>query len=401
MFRRIAVWAAVVAAIIGGFAWALRPQPIPVEIATVDRGEIEVTVADEGVARIRDVFTVSSPVPGRVLRSPLDEGDLVTEGETVVAMIEPQAPAFLDIRLRREAEAAERSAEAALSLAGAELTRAQAELRFWQTELDRNEALRRTNTISARTLEQTRMELDIREAALAEAEANVLVRQEEVERARAMLIEPDEDIADGRGACCLHVNSPVSGRVLDVIVESEQVVPSGAPLLTVGDPRDMEIVVDLLSADAVQVQLGADARIERWGGAGALAAKVRRVEPAGFTEVSALGIDEQRVNVLLDVADPPERWRGLGHDYRVFVRITLARVGGALRVPMGAVFREGDAWAAFVERDGRAVLTEVTLGAVNAHSAEVLAGLEEGDRVVIHPSDRVENGVRIIDRSAL
>lgn len=399
--KRALYFLIVVVVVAGGFFWAFRAPPVPVDLAEIGRGDVVVSVTDEGVARIKEVYTISAPVPGRVLRTPLDVGDLVEREETIVAVIEPQAPAFLDARLRGEAQAAARSAEAALALAEAEVARAEAELRFWRNELDRNERLSRTNTIASRTLEQTRLELSIREASLATAHAGLEVRRQDLSRARAVLIEPDVDEMEARAACCMSLRSPISGRVLEVIAESAHVVATGEPLIAVGDPTDLEIVVDLLSADAVRSPRGARARIERWGGDAALEARVTRIEPRGFTKVSALGIDEQRVNVILEIASPPEKWRALGHDYRVLASITIDERKDVLRAPMGAVFRSGDEWAAFVETEGVAVLRELELGARNDAFAEVLSGLEAGDRVVLHPSDRIEDGVAIQSRAAL
>ncbi|MCR9255246.1 MAG: HlyD family efflux transporter periplasmic adaptor subunit [Alphaproteobacteria bacterium] len=399
MERRQLLYIALVVLILGAaFAWAFREPPVPVDLAVIGTGDIEVTVSEEGVTRIREVFTISAPVAGRTLRAPLDEGDMVVRNETVVAMIEPQIPSFLDFRLRREAQAAEKAAAANLDLARADLVRAQAERRFWETEFNRNQALRESDTISERKLEQTRMELDIRIAAVDQAGARVEVARQELARAQALTLEPDEELANAQSPCCLHLRSPVSGRVLDVIVESQQVVASGTPLLTVGDPKDLEIVVDLLSAEAVKVEAGALARIDRWGGEGLLDARVRKIEPTGYTKVSALGIDEQRVDVILDIESPPEAWRELGHDYRVFADITILRREGVIRLPMGAIFREGRDWAVFIVEDQRAVLRRIEIGARNSDMAEVVSGLSPGDRVILHASDRIADGVRITER---
>lgn len=386
----------------GGFWWALKPQPVPVDTAEASRGSIAVTVDEEGVTRIREVYTVSAPVGGRIMRSPLDPGDAVVAGETVVAAIQPQAPAILDARARAELGANLRAAEAALGLAEAERGKAQAELDYWRGQLKRDEMLLERSAIPAIQLEQTKLDLATRQAALASAEAQVRVRERERDRARALLIEPDADGVDpGAPACCLHLDAPVDGAVLAVLVESERVVPAGTPLVTVGDPADLEIVVDLLSADAVRVKPGDPAQIERWGGDGALAAHVRRVEPAGFTKISALGIEEQRVRVILDLDTPAAERTGLGHDYRVFARIRVLLREDVVTVPMAALFRQGDGWALFLVQDGVARLRAVALGARNSHAAEVVAGLAAGEMVVLHPGDRVEDGVRVVERATL
>ena len=399
-WKRAAILAALSIAMIAGFVWAFRPQPVPVDLALVAPGDLEITVADEGLARIAEVYTVSAPVAGTVLRTVVDPGDLVVRDQTVVAVIEPVRPAFLDLRARREIEAEVDAARSALTLAEAEVNRAEAELAFWRSDLDRQEMLRQRGTIAERALEEARLQVQIREAALETAKAAVRVREGELRRAEAHLFQPEDEAVPSEGACCLELRAPANGSVLEVMVESETVVRPGEPILSVGDPRDLEIVVDLLSSDAVRVDEGDSAVIERWGGE-PLNARVRRVEPAGFEEVSALGIDEQRVRVRLDLESPPELWRGLGHDYRVFVRITAERFVDVSLVPIGAIFREGANWAVFAVEDGRAVLRRVELGAINDQAAQVLGGIEPGEAVVLHPSDRIGDGVAITDRAAL
>ncbi len=397
--RKLAAAAVVAIAMAAALAWAFRADPVLVDLAEIRSGPIETTVTDEGVARIRDVFEITAPVGGRVLRAARKVGDWVNAGD-VVAVIEPQAPTFLDTRSRAEQEAAASAAEAALDLARADLKRAMAELEFWRHELERQQTLRRSNTISAQKLEQTRLEYAVREAAVATAEAAVALSERELERRRALLIEPD-DLPSNGAACCLQVRSPADGRVLEVAHESAHVVQAGATLLTVGDPRRLEISIDLLSADAIRIEEGARARIERWGRENALDARVRRIEPVAFTKVSALGIEEQRVRVLLDIATPLTEWRPLGHNYRVDVSIIAESRDVAVLVPVSALFRQGRDWAVFAAREGAAALTTIRIGLANRDVAEVLEGLRPGDRVVLHPSDRLLNGVRIAERAAL
>lgn len=399
-WKRIAILGAAAVAVIAAFVWAFRPQPVPVDLATVAEGDLEITVADEGLARISEVYVVSAPVAGTVLRTPVDPGDAVVRGETVVATVEPARPAFLDVRARREVEASVEAARAALALAEAEVTRAEAEVEFWEADLIRQEMLRSRGTIAQRALDESRMQLAIREAALETARAAVRVRESELRRAEAQLMQPEDEALEGGSTCCLSVTAPVSGRVLAVMVESETVVQPGGSLLSVGDPDEMEIVVDLLSSDAVRVREGDPATIERWGGQ-PLRARVRTVEPAGFEEVSALGIDEQRVRVRLDIESPAEDWRGLGHDYRVFVRIVAERHEDVPTVPIGAIFRDGADWAVFAVEDGRAALRHVRLGAMNDRGAEVLDGLAPGEAVILHPTDRIAEGVAVTDRADL
>lgn len=378
--------------------WALWPQPVPVDMAVVKRGPLEVTVEDEGITRIREVYTVSAPIGGKMLRSPREVGDKVEANKTLVASIEPTAPTFLDVRSQRINEAAVHAAQAGVDLAEAKVKESKSRLEFTRNDLKRAEKLAASKTISDRALEKAKLDVESEEAAVASAVATLEVRRRELESAKANLIQPGEINADTHTGHDIHVYSPVNGRVLKIIAESEQVVPPGAPLLEIGDPHDLEIVVDFLSRDAVRIKPGDPARIESWGGDKILAAKVRRIEPTGFTKVSALGIEEQRVKVILDFTGPPSEWQSLGHGYRVIARVVIWHSNDALQVPLGALFREGDNWAVFVVADGRAERRLVTIGERNLHAARVLKGLKAGDQVVMHPSDRVHDGVRVEPR---
>jgi HlyD family secretion protein len=392
---RRAVMLVVIAIIVVGGIYALMPKPVAADLATVDQGQIEVTIDEEGVARIRDVYKVSATVGGNLDRFPLDVGDPVERDKTVIAEIRPSAPSFLDERTRRELEASVGAATAAVRLAEAELSRAQADLRMRESDLERSAQLVRSGTISARAMDEAETGADSARAAVRQAEANLELRRSELASAQARLIQPGGDNASGAGTCCMQIRSPVDGVVLKVHAESAQVVPAGALIAEVGDPADMEVEVDLLSTDAVRVEAGAVAYIEGWGGSGTLAAKVRRVEPSAFTKVSALGIEEQRVNVLLDLLDPRSAWESLGHEFRVLVRIRVWRGDDVVRVPLAALYRRGDAWSVFKVVDGKARETPVEIDHRNTHFAEVLGGLESGDAVILHPSDQIEDGISI------
>ena len=385
--------------IAAAIVWALLPQPVPADMATVKKGPLEVTVEDEGVTRIREVYTVSAPIGGKMLRAPREVGDDVKANKTLVAAIEPTDPTFLDVRSQRVNQAAVHAAQAGVDLAEAKIKEAKSQLEFARNDLSRAEKLAESKTISARALEKAKLDVDSGEAAVASAVATLEVRRRELESAKARLIQPGEINVDARSAnCCIQVYSPVDGQVLKIIAESEQVVQPGAPLLEVGDPHDLEIVVDFLSRDAVRIKPGDVARIESWGGDKILPAKVRRIEPTGFTKVSALGIEEQRVKVILDFTGPPSEWQSLGHGYRVIARVVVWHNDDALQVPLGALFREGDNWAVFVVANGRAERRLVTIGERNLHAARVLKGLKAGDKVVMHPSDRVLDGVKVEPR---
>jgi len=382
--------------IVALIVWALLPQPVPVDMAAIRRGPLEVTVEDEGITRIREVYTVSAPIGGKMLRSPREVGDDVAANKTLVAEIEPTAPTFLDVRSQRVAEAAVQAAQAAVDLADAQIKQAKSQLEFAQNDLRRAEELAASKTISARTLEKAKLDVDSAEAAVASAVATLEVRRRELESARARLIQPNEINAGVRSA--VQVRSPIDGVVLKIVAESEQVVQPGAPLVEIGAPGDLEIAVDFLSRDAVRIKPGAPARIESWGGDKILAARVKRIEPTGFTKVSALGIEEQRVKVILDFTGPESEWRQLGHGYRVIARVVVWHSDDVLQVPLGALFREGENWAAFVVADGRAQRRIVTIGERNLHAARVVDGLKVGEQVVLHPSDRVHDGVRVEPR---
>jgi HlyD family secretion protein len=383
-------------ALAGALTWSLWPKPLLVEVAEIRRGPIVVTVDEEGKTRIKDVFTVSAPISGKLVRLSLDAGDRVKKDTTVVANIEPMAPAFLDVRATRELEAQLEAAKAAVALAEAEVNLAAAELEFAQSELRRAQSLIKNKIISERALERSRVDVDTRQAALTRARANLDVRKRELESSQARLIGPEEawkgEVPVG---CCVAVRAPVSGRVLRLIQESERVVVAGTPLLEIGDPANLEIIVDLLSADAVKVVEGATATIEGWGGP-PVAAKVTRVEPAGFTKVSALGIEEQRVRTLLQLEKSEQFADRVGHEFRVFVRITIGQSADAIRLPIGALFRKGEEWAAFVVEHGRARSVVIDIARRNANFAEVLKGLTDGALVILHPSDRVADGVRVV-----
>ncbi|GAA6155300.1 HlyD family efflux transporter periplasmic adaptor subunit [Pyruvatibacter sp. HU-CL02332] len=387
--------------VLGAIALAFMPQAVPADLVEVQRGSLAVTVHEEGRTRVKDIYTVSAPVGGRLLRIRSDVGDPVTERVTVVATIQPTDPSFLDARSLGQAEALAKAAEAARTLAEADVARAQAELDFAQSEYRRAKSLAAKGTVSQARLDKARLDMRTRAAALDEAKAAFKMRDFELENARALLIQPGEadgDVDTGALGCCVPVRAPITGRVLRIMQESEAIVLPGAPLIEVGDAADLEIVVDLLSEDAVRVSEGDRVLVEDWGGTQDLNGTVRRIEPFGFTKVSALGIEEQRVNVIIDFEDTPEAWSALGHGYRLDTRIFVWEAEDVLKLPVSALFRDGDAWVVFREAEGEAALTPVEIGRRNALEAEVVAGLEAGDRVVVHPSDRVVDGVSLEPR---
>jgi HlyD family secretion protein len=392
--------------VIAGVIWFAWPPPVAVDIATVTKGPMQVTIDDEGKTRVRHVYTVSAPIAGKVLRISrpdnkhgvsLHVGDQVKADETVVAVMQPAIPGFIDVRSREELQAAVAAADAAIALAEAEIRRIEAALQFSKDELKRAQALSRTGTIASRSLEKAQLDLSTNEAALASARAQLGVRRSERTSIAARLIDPASVSAPSSPSCCIQIRAPVSGRVLKIVQDSEAVVPTGAPLLEIGDTLDLEVVADLLSTDAVQIRPGSPVQIDGWGGS-PVKGQVTRVDPAGFVKVSALGIEEQRVRTTIDFSESSGAWSRLGHDYRVIVHVVVWSTEDVLTVPVGSLFRKDNDWAVYSIKAGRARTTPVKIGHRNAQTAEVVSGLTAGDRVVLHPSDRVRDAAAVAER---
>ncbi len=396
--KRGLFWTIALLLLVGGVTWSFRPQPVPVDLATVQPAPLVVTVDEEGKTRVRDVFVVSAPVTGRARRTTLEVGDQVVVSETVVAEIEPSDPAFLDERARAEAQAEVARAQAALTLANAEVDQAQAELDFAQAELERARRLATTGTISNQAVDDALRVFRSRRAALATAYASVRVSEHTLERARSRLTSPAITASRGEDCECVVLKAPVSGRVLEILHESEGVVDAGTALVSVGNPSELEIVAELLSTDAVKVKQGMRVIVDGWGGSEPLDGRVERVEPYGFTKLSALGIEEQRVNVVIAFDGKHERWASLGHGFRVDVRIVVWESDTVLTVPVTALFRSDDGFAVFVDSAGLARLREVSIGQRAGLEVQVLEGLEPGDRVVVSPGDRIRDGVSLTSR---
>jgi HlyD family secretion protein len=384
---------AVPVALVGAFALALRTDPLLVDLAPAERGPLRVTLDEEGETRVRERFVVSSPFAGRVLRIEIEPGEPVREGD-VLATLRPGTPALLDARTRASTEARVASAQAALGRARADRERARAELKFAQSDLSRNAALGRQGIVSKEIVERSELAVNTRREALEAAEFEVRAATHELEAARASLLEAGEGGAGG----VFEVRSPVAGVVLRRLRESEAVVAAGEPLLEVGEPQDLEIVSDFLSTDAAQLRRGQLVEIEQWGGGTVLHGRVRRIEPSGFTKISALGVEEQRVWVVIDLIDPPGKWLGLGDGFRVEVRVVIWEGESVLQVPTSALFRDEKGWALFAAVDGKAVRRQVDVGHQNGLAAEVTAGVREGEKVILHPSAEVADGVKVRER---
>ncbi len=369
---------------------ALRPSPVPVEAARVQRGPLVVAIQESGTTRVKDRYLISAPVTGSVSRISLEPGDLVQEGD-VLAEIAPATSPLLDARTRAQAEGRLGAALSALDQSRIQVQRAQSQKEHAEQELARAEQLFAAGSLQQQATDDARFRARLSADELASAEFGSKVAAEEARIARVALG------ADGAGknrGQHVDVLAPISGRVLKVHQESATVVSAGAGLVEIGDPSALEIVVDLLTTDAVHVEVGTLATVEGWGGS-VLSARVRRIEPSAFTRTSALGVDEQRVNVILALSEPRERWAKLGDGYRVEVRLVLWQAGQVTKLPQGAVFRSGTDWAVFRVTDQHALLTPVRVGHRGDAEVELVSGLEPGALVVVHPGERVKSGVRV------
>lgn len=388
--RVVLVLAAIVAA--GALVWLLMPQPIVVETAEPTQGRFVATVTEDGRTRVRERYVVAAPLAGRLTRVRHKAGDAVSAGETIASILPAFAP-LLDPRTRREAEERVGAAEAAQERARAVVERAQVQATQAKNEFERTQALVQRGASTAQALERAELAKQVAERELRAADFQLHAAGHELSQAQALLAR-----YEGNGESPSerwNVTAPVPGVVLRVVQESETVVAPGAPLFEIGDPRDLEVVVDVLSTDAVEMKPGAPVSIEGWGGPHALAGRIRRVEPTAFTKTSALGVEEQRVNVLIDIASPHEAWAGLGDGYRVDARITVFTLENATIIPSGALFRVGDAWHAFVVRDGRVERRELQLVRRSGRTAAVSSGIAAGERLIVYPSDRIAEGVRV------
>ena len=386
---RVLAMVAIVLVILGVALW---PESVEVDMARALRGPLQVTIDEEGETRVRERFSVSAPVAGRLQRIELEPGDPVVKGKTVLARLTPAEPTLLDARTRAELTAAVESARAAVGQARAERERAAAALERARSLLRRQEGLTEAGAISRDELEATQTTVRTAEEALRAADFSVNRAEYDLQIARARLQQP------ASGGRTIEIVSPIDGTVLRRIRESEAVVQAGELLLEVGDPRHLEVVSDLLSTDAVRVPPHARVLIEQWGGGRALEGRVRRVEPSGFTKISALGVEEQRVNVIIDFADPATATKALGDAYRVEVRIIAWEEADVLKVPVGSLFRRGESWAVFLIEGGRARTHLVEIGQRNATEAQLTKGLDDGQPVVLHPPDTLRDGVRVVER---
>ena len=382
------------ALVLGATVYAFLPKPIPVEVVRVARGPLQVTVDHEGRTRVKERYVISAPLSGRLLRVELHPGDPIRAKETLLASIEPSDPALLDPRARAEAEARAKAAEAAKLRAVPIWDRARAAREQAKFELDRAQKLYTTGVMSRQELDNADLKSRTADEELKAADFGAQIAAFELEQAQAVL-SGGKNYAAGAP---FEIRSPINGELLRVFQESESFLQSGTRLMEVGDPRDLEMEIDVLSRDAVKIKPGDKVLVEHWGGDAPLLGRVRVIEPAAFMKISALGVEEQRVNVIADFVDSPEMYRALGDAYRIEARIVISEADNILKVPAAALFRRGEEWAVFVADRGRAVLRPVKIGRRNDLEAEVLSGASENETVLVHPSDRIQNTTRIGER---
>jgi len=389
-----------IVAIIGAAAaavalyWAFAPRPVLVETARVERGLFEQTVDEDGRTRVRERYVVSAPLAGRLHRVTLKADDAVEPGR-VIATLDPAAPPLLDARTERELQERVGAAEAALARARTAVVQAGAALAQSSADLRRTQKLAKDGFLSAANLERDELKVDLDTRTVEAADFERHAAEHQLDLARAALMRSHRALQGARVSERLDIRSPVRGRVLRVAQESEAVVAIGAPLVELADAGDLEAVVDVLTSDAVHIRTGAAVRLDVGAGERVLDGRVRRVEPSAFTKISALGVEEQRVNVVVDIVSAREQWRSVGDGYRVDARIVVHREENALRVPVSALFRDGGGWAVFVAADGVARVRAVNVVRRGTSLALVDKGVDEGDQVIVYPGEAVRDGARV------
>ncbi|SFO44322.1 HlyD family secretion protein [Cohaesibacter marisflavi] len=387
--------------VVAALAYAFWPQPTSVDMGEAKMGAMQVTVNEEGFTRVHDAYVVSSPVAGRLLRVEVEPGDPVVKGETVIAQMRPSSPAMLDIRTREQARASVTAAEATLRVARADLNKAKSDLDLASQELDRTRRLAETDTASKAALDRAEAEYRAASATKDNAEAVIAVREAELDNARARLIGFEEDAAGATSdsSAPVPLTAPTTGTVLRVIQKSETTLSAGTDIMEIGNiDHDLEVVVELLSTDAVQVSPGDRVMIADWGGNSELEGTVERVEPWGYTKYSSLGVEEQRVKAIIRFTSPKNEREKLGHGYRVELKIVIWSDDNTLLIPSNALFRDGETWAVFRVVDKTAYQTRVKVGKDNGISAQILDGLSAGDQIVLYPSAGLADGVKVVRR---
>ncbi len=383
---RRAIYIALAVIAIAALAWIfMRPTPISVETAVAARGAMRVTVDEDGETRAHDRFVVAAPIPGRLLRVSLEEGDAVKENQIVAEIL----PLPLNQQQREEVLARIETAEAAKRQADARVEHAREDYAQAKRDRERAERLARESVISTQLLEQARNTETTSGDEFRAAQFSAAAAASEVKVARAGLLGISSDSAQAK---MVTLRSPVAGKVLRIAEKSERIVTAGTPILVLGDPKKIEIVTDVLTTDAVNIRPGAPVFLEGWGGDHPLPAKVRLVEPSGFTKISSLGVEEKRVNVIADFLESPD---GLADGFRVETRIVTWVSGDVLKIPGSAAFRDREGWSVFAVENNRARRRAVQIGHRNQTEVEILGGLAAGERVILHPSNQLKEGDRV------
>jgi len=388
----IIITVGVILAIVYGF----MPKPVSVDLVKVSRGSLQVTVEEEGKTSVRDRFVLSAPVAGFMRRIKLDVGDHVQKGQALIEL-EPLKSNLLDPRSRAAAEAAVSSAEAALKVEEERGRAATADTEYAGKNFERIKKLYEGGYVAKDALEQAEAGAKRTEANLLSAKAAVKVARFELDRALTALRHSAAEDTRIQGKIVM-IQSPVSGSILKIYRESEGVVQSGEPLIDIGDSEKLEVKVEVLSADAVKIRPGTPVLFERWGGNSILSGKVRVVEPAGFTKISSLGVEEQRVFVIVDMTPSEKGEHRLGDGYRLEASFIIWEGKDVLQVPASALFRKQDGWAVFVVKNNKALKREVKVGQRTGLAAEILSGLAEGEEVISHPDNSIEDGTRVRPR---
>ncbi len=385
-------------AALGLLVYAFIPEPVLVDMTQVTKSDLLITIEGEGKTRIHDIYVVSTPIDGRITRITSEPGDIVEAGKTVIANMYPANPTFLNKRLETQAKADVEGAKAALALASARVTQAQAQLDYELADFKRTQALYSQNTVSQAQVEKAQLQITTLRAELDTTRSNENVMRSRLEVAKATLLQPKEGSADNTTGCQICIHSPVDGKVLRILHKSESIVPVGTPVVEIGNPEDLEVNIEMLSTNAVKVKVGDDALIKRWGGEQDIAARVKMVEPSGFTKISALGVEEQRVNVILSFTDTKDKWQSLGDAFRVEASIITDKAKNVLVVPISSLFRQNEQWSVFKVVEGTATIQGVQVGRRNDRFAEITQGLNLAEQVITHPSNAIEDGVRVLQR---
>lgn len=380
-------------ALAGGLVYGFLPRAVAVDAAPATKGPLAVTIEEEGKTRVMERYVVSAPMTGYARRIDLRVGDAVKQGQ-VLAEIEPARSDALDPRSRAQAQAQVNAAQAAVAAARENARAAAAQADLARQELQRTESLRKANFISEQALDKTRSEVSRTQAAQLAAEHAINVARFQLETARAALASTSK-LQAGKSADILSVRAPVDAYVLKLTHESEGMVQAGQSLIEVGNPETLEVEVEVLSTHAVQIAPGSKVLLDRWGGEKTLQGAVRVIEPAGFTKVSALGVEEQRVRVIADITSPREVWRRLGDGYRVEARFVIWEGTDVLQTPASALFRLNNGWAVFVAENGRAKTRPVEISQRAGLIVQVLSGIKAGDKVITHPDDKIKDGGRV------